>query len=59
MITRTLSRAIDDIRASCLSSVRRHTLAVGHRLDERVTVPEEYDFPANQRLPSSSLLVLN
>lgn len=26
------------------SSVRRHTLAVGRRLDERVTVPEEYDF---------------
>lgn len=33
------------------SSVRRHTLAVGHRLDERVTVPDEYDFPTNQRLP--------
>ena len=23
------------------SSIRRHTLAVGHRLAERVTVPEE------------------
>jgi hypothetical protein len=33
------------------SSVRRHTLAVGHRLDERVTVPEEYDFPNSERLP--------
>jgi hypothetical protein len=33
------------------SSVRRHTLAVGHRLDERVTVPDEYDFPSNQRRP--------
>jgi hypothetical protein len=33
------------------SSVRRHTLAVGHRLDERVTVPDEYDFPATERLP--------
>src|SRR5450631_3273886 len=33
------------------SSVRRHTLAVGHRLDERVTVPEEYDFPTNRRPP--------
>ena len=33
------------------SSVRRHTLAVGHRLDERITVPEEYDFPNSERLP--------
>jgi hypothetical protein len=33
------------------SSVRRHTLAVGHRLDERVTIPDEYDFPSNQRRP--------
>jgi hypothetical protein len=33
------------------SSVRHHTLAVGHRLDERVTVPEEYDFPNSERLP--------
>jgi hypothetical protein len=28
------------------SSVRRHTLAVGRKLDERVTVPDEYDFHA-------------
>lgn len=33
------------------STVRRHTLAVGGRLDERVTVPDEYDFPESQRLP--------
>jgi hypothetical protein len=33
------------------SSVRRHTLAVGRKLDERVTVPDEYDFPDSQRLP--------
>jgi hypothetical protein len=33
------------------SSVRRHALAVGRKLDERVTVPDEYDFPDNQRLP--------
>jgi hypothetical protein len=33
------------------SSVRRHTLAVGGRLDERVTVPDEYDFPESQRRP--------
>ena len=33
------------------SSVRRYTLAVGHRLDERVTVPEEYDFPNSERIP--------
>ena len=33
------------------SSVRRHTLAVGHLLDERVTVPDEYDFPDVERTP--------
>jgi hypothetical protein len=33
------------------SSVLRYTLAVGNRLDERVTVPEEYDFPNSERLP--------
>ncbi len=33
------------------SSVRRRTLAVGHQLDERVTVPDEYDFPDVERTP--------
>jgi hypothetical protein len=33
------------------SSVRRHTPAVGSKLDERVTVPDEYNFPDSQRLP--------
>jgi hypothetical protein len=33
------------------SSVRRHTLAVGQLLDERVTVPDEYDFPDVRRAP--------
>ena len=32
-------------RKAAQSSVRRHTLAVGRKLDERVTVPDEYDFP--------------
>lgn len=33
------------------STLRRHTLAVGAHLDQRVTDPEEYDWPDSQRQP--------
>jgi hypothetical protein len=33
------------------STIRRHTLAVGARLDQRVTEPSEYDWPDSQRQP--------
>jgi hypothetical protein len=33
------------------STLRRHTLAVGAHLDQRVTEPEEYDWPDSQRQP--------
>src|SRR5260370_33434770 len=33
------------------STVRRHTLAVGAHLDQRITEPDEYDWPETQRQP--------
>jgi hypothetical protein len=33
------------------STLRRHTLAVGSRLDQRVTEPDEYDWPEPRREP--------
>jgi len=33
------------------STVRRHTLAVGAHLDQRITEPDEYDWPESQRQP--------
>jgi hypothetical protein len=33
------------------ATVRRHTLAVGERLDQRVTEPSEYDWPESRRQP--------
>jgi hypothetical protein len=36
------------------STVRRHTLEVGSRLDERVLEQDEYNFPFSQRLPVPS-----
>jgi hypothetical protein len=33
------------------ATVRRHTLAVGNRLDMRATEPDEYDWPESSRLP--------
>ena len=33
------------------TAVRRQALAVGAHLDQRVTEPEEYDWPESQRLP--------
>jgi hypothetical protein len=41
---------ISDTKVS-YTAVRRQTLAVGAHLDQRVTEPEEYDWPESQRLP--------
>ena len=35
------------------ATVRRHTLAVGARLDQRITEPDEYDWPESRRVPVS------
>src|SRR6266404_8252698 len=41
---------ISDAKVS-FSTVRRHTLAVGAHLDQRITEPNEYDWPESQRQP--------
>ena len=33
------------------ATLRRHTLAIGNRLDQRVTEPDEYDWPEPRREP--------
>ena len=33
------------------ATLRRHTLAIGERLDQRVTEPDEYDWPEPRREP--------
>ena len=33
------------------ATLRRHALAVGARLDQRVTEPDEYDWPQSRRVP--------
>ena len=45
---------LGDLLPICTGSVshatlRRHTLAVGARLDQRVTEPDEYDWPQSRR----------
>jgi hypothetical protein len=42
------------------ATVRRHTLAVGARLDQRVTEPDEYDWPESLReaVPSADQLTV-
>jgi hypothetical protein len=35
------------------ATVRRHTVAVGQRLDQRTTEPAEYDWPASRRAPTA------
>jgi hypothetical protein len=34
------------------ATLRRHALAVGARLDQRVTEPDEYDWPESRRDPA-------
>jgi hypothetical protein len=41
-------------RAVSQSAIRRHTLAVGAHVDQRVTEPDEYDWPESQRQPVPS-----
>ncbi len=43
--------------AACHSTVRRHTLRVGTRLDERISEPEEYDCHRQLKNGSSAHLV--
>ena len=42
------------------ATVRRHTLAVGERFDQRATEPSEYDWPESrrQRVPASQRLTV-
>jgi hypothetical protein len=42
------------------ATLRRHALAVGARLDQRVTEPDEYDWPESHReaVPSSTRLIV-
>src|SRR5580700_524252 len=42
------------------ATLRRHALAVGARLDQRVTEPDEYDWPESRReaVPSSTRLIV-
>jgi hypothetical protein len=47
------SSPISDATVS-FSTVRRHTLAVGAHLDQRITEPDEYDWPESQRQPVPS-----
>ena len=41
-------------RAISPSTVRRHALAVGAHVDQRVTEPDEYDWPESRRQPTPS-----
>jgi len=41
------------------STLRRHTLAIGGRLDQRVTEPDEYDWPEPRREPVTAAENLN
>lgn len=40
-------------RAVSHATVRRHTLAVGTRLDQRISEPDEYDWPESRRVAVS------
>jgi hypothetical protein len=40
------------------ATLRRHTLTIGNRLDQRVTEPDEYDWPEPRREPVSAARTL-